>query len=437
MAEFIDAALTQEVVDAKNELQTQAERAKVIVDYWDGLVPNGGGGGDVASVNGGTGVVVITTDDIDDSTDVNKFTTAADITRLENVEAGAQVNLFNFTDAPSDGFEYAREDGAWVRVTGGGGGNVSSVNGEVGVVVLDADDISDASTVNKFTTAADITKLSGISSFATLNSSDATLLARANHTGTQAASTISDFDTEVSNNTSVVANTAKVSFPEAPSDGTQYARKDAGWEAIVSGGGGGVSFEMVYESYTDFTTYSTIQSLGAGIYSAAGSNSDTTNGLPYKTSTDTFTVEVKESAAENTFTLEATLYYTTLSSPKTNLIGSKWFRTVSNTEDSGWLKGTENGGNVSGVSGDTHAGIKAAIEAGTLREGVNVVLSSDMGLTTSGATFMVFDIQTLSGGYYYQVRASCYNGTPVVQARTYIRTIPEFGDSSWVQLTGT
>ena len=34
-------------------------------------------------------------------------------------------------------------------------------------------------------------------------------LARANHTGTQAASTISDFDTEVANNTAVAANTAK------------------------------------------------------------------------------------------------------------------------------------------------------------------------------------------------------------------------------------
>ena len=34
---------------------------------------------------------------------------------------------------------------------------------------------------------------------------------RANHTGTQTASTISDFDTEVSNNTDVTANTAKVS----------------------------------------------------------------------------------------------------------------------------------------------------------------------------------------------------------------------------------
>jgi hypothetical protein len=60
-------------------------------------------------------------------------------------------------------------------------------------------------------TSADKTKLDGIATGATANSSDATLLARANHTGTQTAATISDFDTEVANNTAVAANTAKVS----------------------------------------------------------------------------------------------------------------------------------------------------------------------------------------------------------------------------------
>ncbi|MBP7662279.1 MAG: hypothetical protein KA770_00220 [Shewanella sp.] len=44
----------------------------------------------------------------------------------------------------------------------GGGGAVDSVNGQTGVVVLDADDISDAATTNKFTTASDISKLAGI-----------------------------------------------------------------------------------------------------------------------------------------------------------------------------------------------------------------------------------------------------------------------------------
>jgi len=48
-------------------------------------------------------------------------------------------------------------------------------------------------TTASFTTA-DETKLDGIAAGATANSSDATLLARANHTGTQLANTISDFN---------------------------------------------------------------------------------------------------------------------------------------------------------------------------------------------------------------------------------------------------
>lgn len=58
----------------------------------------------------------------------------------------------------------------------------------------DTDDITVGAT-NKFTTAADIAKLAGIATGATANSSDAFLLARANHTGTQLAATISDFST--------------------------------------------------------------------------------------------------------------------------------------------------------------------------------------------------------------------------------------------------
>jgi hypothetical protein len=59
-------------------------------------------------------------------------------------------------------------------------------------------------------TAADATKLSGVAAGATANSSDATLLARANHTGTQAASTISDFSTAVTGNATVSAALSKL-----------------------------------------------------------------------------------------------------------------------------------------------------------------------------------------------------------------------------------
>jgi hypothetical protein len=51
----------------------------------------------------------------------------------------------------------------WEQVNGGGGGGaVSSVNGATGVVVLDADDIDDTSTTNKWATASELTKLGGI-----------------------------------------------------------------------------------------------------------------------------------------------------------------------------------------------------------------------------------------------------------------------------------
>jgi len=70
--------------------------------------------------------------------------------------------------------------------------------------------VESASDSNVFTDA-DHTKLNGIAISATANDTDANLKARANHTGTQDASTIADFDTEVSNNSSVATNTAKVS----------------------------------------------------------------------------------------------------------------------------------------------------------------------------------------------------------------------------------
>lgn len=59
--------------------------------------------------------------------------------------------------------QFKNESGSWADLgTGGGGGAVDSVNGQTGVVVLDADDIDDTSTTNKFTTASDISKLAGI-----------------------------------------------------------------------------------------------------------------------------------------------------------------------------------------------------------------------------------------------------------------------------------
>ena len=116
---------------------------------------------------------------------------------------------------------------------------------------MNADSISTTTSTNKFTTQSDINKLSSIESGAEVNNisdTNATALTnngdtsihyhsadriRANHTGTQPASTISDFNTAVAGTPSVTANTAKVSFPEAPNDGSYYARKSLGWSPVL------------------------------------------------------------------------------------------------------------------------------------------------------------------------------------------------------------
>ena len=80
--------------------------------------------------------------------------------------------------------------------------------------VTDLSDVTSAGS-GAIITSSERTKLSGIATGATANDTDANLLNRSNHTGTQTASTISDFDTEVANNTTVAANTTKLAGIEA------------------------------------------------------------------------------------------------------------------------------------------------------------------------------------------------------------------------------
>jgi len=114
----------------------------------------------------------------------------------------------------------------WVDQQSGPGGNTDW--GNIGGTLSSQTDLQQAldNKVDKATgkglstedyTTLEKSKLAGIASGATANQTDAFLLARANHTGTQDAATvtgtktaafISDFDTEVGNNTDVAANTA-------------------------------------------------------------------------------------------------------------------------------------------------------------------------------------------------------------------------------------
>ena len=218
--------------------------------------PAGGGGGAVDSVNGQSGVVVLDAADVGADASGTATTAAAAAVAAHTVLADPHPQYLTPAEA---NVAYERVLTAGTNVTidrtnpsapvinasgGGGGGAVDSVNGKTGVVVLDTDDIAEgvsnlyftngraaaaapvqtvdgqtgavslsssyaplshvgdggaahsnavAAGAAGFMTGADKTKLDGIAAGATQNSSDAFLRARGNHTGTQTASTISDF----------------------------------------------------------------------------------------------------------------------------------------------------------------------------------------------------------------------------------------------------
>ena len=70
-----------------------------------------------------------------------------------NAGSGSNGDVLTKNSASSGGFVWASAPGS----------TVDSVNGQTGVVVLDADDIDDTSTAQKFTTSADITRLANTS----------------------------------------------------------------------------------------------------------------------------------------------------------------------------------------------------------------------------------------------------------------------------------
>ena len=114
------------------------------------------------------------------------FMTGADKTKLDGIATGAQVNVATDLSYTAASRLLASSTGADVTLP--------LVGADAGLM-----------------SAADKTKLDGVATGATANSADATLLARANHTGTQLAATISDFASAVAATAAVTANTAKVS----------------------------------------------------------------------------------------------------------------------------------------------------------------------------------------------------------------------------------
>lgn len=163
----------------------------------------------------------IDADDIDDTSTTNKFVTASDLTTLSNTSgtntgdqtitltgdvAGSGTGSFAAT-IQNDAVTFAKMQNIATssflgRATAGTGdpenltatqartilnvengaqaNTVDSVNTQTGAVVLDADDIDDAATTNKFVTASDLTNLSNLSG---VNTGDQTITLTGDVTG--------------------------------------------------------------------------------------------------------------------------------------------------------------------------------------------------------------------------------------------------------------
>ena len=140
--------------------------------------------------------------------------------------------------------------------------------------------------VNGFMSAADKTKLDGVATGATANSSDATLLARANHTGTQAISTVTGLQTALDGKQPVNSGELTVENLGTVSSGTQTPNPSGGAMKRLTNNG---AFTLAATSQTGFYTLKVTNGASAGAITFSGfttvTNGDTyatTNGKTYE-----------------------------------------------------------------------------------------------------------------------------------------------------------
>jgi len=152
------------------------------------------------------------------------------------------------TDAPSDGSQYARQNGAWAVVTGGGGG---AVWGGITGTVTDQTDLVTYITGLGYQTASDVsTYVTGLG-YLTDAPSDGSIYGRKDGAwevvagGTAAANQL----------TAGVVTTNPTTGPTASGDVLQYDGTNLIWAA--GGGGGGVAWGAITGTVTDQTDLTT------------------------------------------------------------------------------------------------------------------------------------------------------------------------------------
>lgn len=121
-------------------IETDTELAKLgdgvtawtALGYWS---LGGGGSGTVGSIVAGAGIDVDATDPANPEVALDSATIASLALADSATQPGDLGTMAAINDAPSDGTGYVRKDGAW-EAESGGGGAVSSVNGDTGAVIV-------------------------------------------------------------------------------------------------------------------------------------------------------------------------------------------------------------------------------------------------------------------------------------------------------------
>ena len=204
----------------------------------------------------GSGNLDINADQIDTSSTTNKFITQARITKLDGIEAGAQVNTVSKVNEKTGDVVLTQNDvddtASYIRMTPAERAKLGNLTDNFKGLYANstARDLAIPSPQNGNYVIQDDTASfwyystswndTGTISTGDMNKAiydpqniNGDTFSRANHMGTQLSSTISDFNTAVASSPSVTANTSKVSFPEAPNDGSYYARKSQGWSPVL------------------------------------------------------------------------------------------------------------------------------------------------------------------------------------------------------------
>lgn len=211
-------------------------------------------GGAVDSVNGATGVVVLNTDNIAEGT-TNKYmvlgttatTALAGNTSLLQLGTTSTTALAGDTTTitPTQASDITTNN-AKVGITTQQASDITTNNAKVGITTAQANEIAANTLKVGITTqqASDITTNNSKVSMVLGTTAGTALEGNTNllQLGTTSTTALAGDTTTISSTqaSNITTNNAKVSFPEAPNDGQQYARQSQAW-SVVSGGGGGAT----------------------------------------------------------------------------------------------------------------------------------------------------------------------------------------------------